>query len=65
MYIFSNVSEKLKKSLEEEELWDPYIRAINFAEYQTEKEKLIKESKDLPAQELAAKLSELAKKYNL
>ena len=39
--------------------------AKKLFKYNAEKEKLLQESKDLPAQELAAKLSELTKKYNL
>ena len=38
---------------------------VNGLEYHMEKEKLTQECKDLPAQEFAAKLSELAKKYNV
>ena len=36
-----------------------------FMKYHREKEKLLEESENLPAQEFAVKLAELAKKYNV
>lgn len=56
-----------------QELFEPYEQRHgmvtdqennqNVVDYQTEREKLIEEYKDLPAQELAIKLTELTKKY--
>ena len=62
-----NTSEEEKLVLLQE-LFDKWFKTDypeRFMKYHREKEKLLEESENLPAQEFGEKLAELAKKYNL